>query len=301
MRPVMKDVFHVVVAIALILIVLGLITWSGFIQCRDIPGWCPVYYAIKGNPKTLIVFGETGLGNPDLLADALRDPNGAHATSISRQELAYVSGGNLKQFDLVIVTRAKKMSTSDLQAFMDYVDAGGRLVWTGDAGTELTKQDQFLYMDDIDTNESHEIISPWARKDTEKNEAVRFDQYLSLDYLGNWCQLNDCEITQQVGKMVPETGSDHKLIYGLATNLQLIGDFALVKDKGIGSTRVLSVDTQRNVLDLENNEIGKVFPLIVTSGVGEKIVYYAIPPEILYNEPTYYKLFVENLYNGLLR
>lgn len=303
MRPVLRDVYHVGLAIVLILAILGLITWSGLISCRDVPGWCGVYYTFKGNPKTLIVHGEEGLGDPVLLAQLLRQPQGAAATNISQQQLDYVSAGNLKQFDLVIVTRARQMSTKKLQAFMEYADSGGRLVWTGDAGTQLTQEDQFLYADDVDENAAHELISPWARKDVEKNEQVRFDQYISADYKGNWCTIRpaQCEIAQQVGTLVPESGADHRLVYGIAPNLKLHGDFALVEDIGIGSTRVMSVDTQTLVTNAEGDELGRVFPIIIASGLGEKIVYYAVPPELLSLPPMQYQQFIVNMYNGMLR
>ncbi len=301
MRPILKDAYHVALAIGMVLLILGLLTWSGLIPCRDVPGWCSVYYGIKGPPKTLIVFGNEGLGNPDELAQLLRDPRYTGATNISRQEIDFISAGNLIQFDLVIVTRAREMSTSKIQAFMEYADAGGRLVWTGDAGTQLTKDDQFLYTDDVDENATHEIISPWARRDVENNTAVRFDNYISVDYLGNWCSLRDCEISQQVGKLTPESGADHRLIFGTAPNLRLYGDFALVEDRGLGSTRVLSVDTETIVHNAENEELGRVFPIIVTSGVGEKVAYYAVPPELFAEEPMKYFQFLVNLYNGMLR
>ncbi len=306
MRSSMKDVYHIGIAIGMVLLILGLATWSGIITCRDIPGWCSVYYGIKGPPKTLIVFGSEGLGDPDLLSQALRSPEHAAATNISKQELDYVSAGNLKGYDLVIVTRARQMSTDQLRAFMEYVDSGGRLVWTGDAGTQLTKDDQYLYLDDVDENKGHTLISPWARKDVEKNEQVRFDQYLSAEYKGNWCtlrvnQYGGCEISKQVGTLIPESGADHKLIYGIKTNLRLYGDFALVDDIGIGSTRVLSVDTETLVQDLNHQELGRVFPVIITSGIGEKVAYYAVPPELFTQEPMKYWLFIENLYNGMLR
>lgn len=304
MRLLLKDAYHVGLALGMVLLILGLVTWSGVISCRDIPGWCSVYYGIKGPPKTLIVFGAEGLGNPSELAKLLRDPRFTAATNISQQEVDYVSAGNLKQFDLVIVTRAKQMSTDKLRAFMEYVDAGGRLVWTGDAGTTLTTSDQFLYADDVDVNATHELISPWARKDVEEGIGVRFDQYLSADYLGNYCDFKDCTIfsePQQVGNLVPESGADHRLIFGVAPNLQLYGDFSLVKDIGIGSTRVMSVDTQTQIRDKQNKELGRVFPIIITSGVGEKIVYYATPPELLAQEPMLYQQFLVNLYNGMLR
>ncbi len=301
MRPILKDVYHVGLAAVMVLLILGLVTWSGLLPCRDIPGWCDVYYGIRGQPKTLIAYGDTGLGDPDALAQFLRDPRYTSATNISRQEIDFISAGNLKQFDLVIVTRAKQMSTDKLRAFMEYADAGGRLVWTGDAGTQITGDDQFLYADDVDVNAQHELISPWARKDVEEDIAVRFDQYISVDYLGNWCDLRECDISNQAGKLVPESGSDHRLIFGIAPNLRLYGDFALVNDIGIGSTRVMSVDTEAKVIDLENNDLGRIFPMIVTSGIGEKVVYYAVPPELLAMEPMLYQQFLVNLYNGMLR
>ena len=249
-------------------------------------------------------FGAEGLGNPDELAKLLRDPRFTATTNISRQEVDYVSAGNLKQFDLVIVTHARQMSTDKIRAFMEYVDSGGRLVWTGDAGTQLTKDDQFLYADDVDVNATHELISPWARKDVEDDVMVRFDNYLSADYLGNYCDFRDCTLStsaQQVGDLVPESGADHKLIYGIATNLKLYGDFSIVEDIGIGSTRVLSVDTKTTLRNKEEKELGRVFPIIITSGIGEKIVYYAVPPELFAQKPMRYQQFLVNLYNGMLR
>ncbi len=304
MRPLLKDAYHVGLALGMVLLILGLITWSGVISCRDIPGWCSVYYTVKGPPRTLIVFGDEGLGNPQELARLLRDPRFTAATNISQQEIDYVSAGNLKQFDLVLVTRAKQMSTDKLRAFMEYADSGGRLVWTGDAGTQLTNDDQFLYADDVDVNAAHELISPWARKDVEDNIAVRFDNYLSADFVGNYCDFRDCTIfntAQQVGDLIPESGADHRLIYGIANNLKLYGDFSIVEDIGIGSTRVLSVDVSTMIRDKENKELGRVFPVIITSGIGEKIVYYSVPPELFAQEPMLYQQFLVNLYNGMLR
>ncbi len=307
MRPVAKDLYHVGMAIVLVLAILGLLTWSGIISCRDVPGFCSVYYAVKGPPKTLVVFGETGLGDPFLLALELRNRSGAAATNISQQNVEFVSAGNLKQFDLVVVTRARSIPTKTLQAFMEYVDGGGRLVWTGDAGVELSREDQFLYANDVDANAPHRLISPWARKDVKEQVAVRFDRYISVNYISNYCDVRICLQGAQIGPLVPEAGADHKLIYGIANNLKLYGDFALVEDQGIGSTRVLSVDTQTNLIEknaFDNNstrDIGRVFPILVTSGIGEKIIYYAVPPEILAQPPMQYKLFVENLYDGILR
>ena len=305
MRPIAKDIYHVAVALALVLSILGLLTWSGIMSCEDVPGFCAVYEFFLGPPKTLIVFGDYVLGNPVLLGQELRNRSGAATTNISQQNIDFVSSGNLKQFNLVIVTRARKIPTKTLKAFMEYVDAGGRLVWTGDAGAEISSEDQYLYADDVDVNAPHTLISPWARKDVKEQQVVRFDRYISVNYLGNYCDVRyegrGCLTDQQIGPLVPEAGADHKLIYGIAYNLKLYGDFALSEDQGIGSTRVLSVDTQTLIRDVNSGrEYGRVFPLIVASGIGEKIVYYAIPPELLAQPPMQYKLFIENMYTGLL-
>src|SRR5436853_528587 len=127
MRPILKDIYHILLAVLLVLIIIGLLTWSGFISCRDIPGFCVVYHGILGPPRTLIVYGDEGLGDPTLLQQELRNRSGAAATNISKQHVDFISAGNLKQFELVIVTRAKTIPTKTLKAFMEYADSGGRL------------------------------------------------------------------------------------------------------------------------------------------------------------------------------
>ena len=44
------------------------------------------------------------------------------------------------------------------------------------------------------------------------------------------------------------------------------------------------------------------FPMIMTSGVGGKVVYYAAPLESFFapDRPKKYYLFLENMYTGLL-
>jgi hypothetical protein len=283
------DLWHVVTLILLVALVLGIITWMGLIRCNQLPGWCqvydPLYLSLTGKKEVLIVYGDDGLGNPDLLFAKLRDPKLVgvipYKTHISR-----IGQGNLQNYDLVIVEKARTMSTLKLQQFMDYVDAGGKLIWTGDAGTKLAAGDSLLYEDDLDENAAHNAFSPWARRDG-KN-AVRFDSVISVSYLGNYCEVRDCGKNSPVGRLLPEATGEHQLIYGMAENQQLyvnsdpldLRDFALVQEpESIGSKRILTLDYGSVLKGKEEQEFGRYFPVIVTSGVGEKIAYYAQPPE----------------------
>ena len=107
-RQLTKDLVHIGVLIALVAIVVFLLTWTGVMKCSVIPGWCNSYYFLVrgGTPRILIVSGETGMGDPDLLAQTLGNPTyaGIRAT---QGNIELVSLGNLKQYDLVIIVEAQ--------------------------------------------------------------------------------------------------------------------------------------------------------------------------------------------------
>ena len=108
---------HVIVVILLVVFLLGALTWLGVIRCGIIPGWCDVYYGVVGAPRILIVHGNDGLGNPEALRDFLSDPRyvGAHPQV---KHLNYISEENLKEYQLVIVEKARTMSTKKMQDFL---------------------------------------------------------------------------------------------------------------------------------------------------------------------------------------
>lgn len=288
-KMVLSDVWHVVMLVVLVVLLLGTITWMGLIRCSQLPGWCevydPLYLSLTGKKEILIVSGEDGLGNPQLLERKLRDPRLVGVTA-HLARLSSIGIRNLQDYDLVIVEKARTMSTKQLQYFIDFADSGGKLVWTGDAGTRLTAEDTPLFEDDIDENAEHVLMSPWARRDGKK--AVRFDTVISVAYIGNYCELSDCSKNIPVGGLITETTGNHLLIYGLAEDQMLyvsnaLGDyrdFAVVKEpESIGSKRILTLDYGSILRDRQGNEFGRYFPVIVTSGVGEKIAYYAQPIE----------------------
>lgn len=310
-----KDIGHIVILLALIGSVVFLFTWTGVIKCNIIPGWCDAYWFIVrgGEPRILIVSGDFGMGNPDLLEQTLRDPT--HAGAITTQaHIDRITLGNLQEFDLVIVERARQMETAKLRMFMDYVDSGGRLVWTGDAGVELgrekqypgnqTIEDEYLFEDEdpnLDSN-VHRMIGPWARK--EGTRIVPFHEFLGVQYETNYCSIKECTGRPWQGVLITNPSRDHPLVYALRPNLVLRGDFAIVTDvSGSITTRALTLDWFSELIGQDQLNYGRTFPLITTSGYGERIAYYAVPPEQFVAEDLeekYYSI-VENVYYGMLR
>lgn len=291
------------ILIALLLFLLGLLTWSGVVRCNQVPMWCEVYEVFMGKPKVLIVYGDYGLGDPDLLQKTLRSPSvvGVHAPKL---HIDHVNVGNLKEYRLVIVTRAKKVSTKQLKYFTEFVQSGGRLVWSGDAGTVLGKDDNYLYLDErYGESEKHEVIGPWARKQGE--DIIAFDALLGVNYETNYCDVKKCGSEQpHVGTLIASVGREHRLIYGIKPGLSMDGDFAIVEPAAEASgTTVLSIDTFSHIIAEDGTDYGDAFPMIVTSGVGERVAYYAAPLETFVKEEReekYFSLF-KNMYYGMTR
>ena len=308
--PPSNPLANFLVLLALIAVLLFVATWTGVIKCNAVPFWCDTYYALMGKPKVLIVYGNEGLGDPELLQELLADPAfvGVKPTML---HIDRVNLGNLKPYALIIVERAKKIETRKLQDFIEYATSGGRLVWTGDAGTELGTGDDYLFADESpDANsKEHKIIGPWTRKvgDT----IVSFDQLISVNYKANYCKVKACQKdnSTSVGSLRPEPTREHPLIANLSTNLVLRvfdgEDFAIVNTTtGYVTTEVLTVDYGGQLFDAENKPLGSTSPMIVVSGVGERVAYYAMPPELFANpklaQNQKYFSIVRNMHNGML-
>ncbi|MFH1752092.1 MAG: hypothetical protein ABH821_04110 [archaeon] len=299
----MNEIKHLIVLTVLVVGLLFMVTFVGVLRCSQIPGWCDVYYLVMGKPDVLIVAGAStgnvsvdGLGNPELLQQLLMERINVRARTMS---LDLVSASNLRDFDVVIVERAKKMSTNQLKAFVDY-SLTGRLVWVADAGTVLAKGDEPLYYDERDNSLGHSLIGPWARKDEGKQ--VNFDKIVGVNYIANYCNLVECDSENPYsGNLL--TYSEHPLVSGLRQNLKMTSDFAIVKENSTQSRRIMTVN-HFTVIDIPDQNISEsVFPLIITAGtLNERVVYYAFPPENLAepeDEEKYYNL-VENMYYGMI-
>lgn len=291
-----------------LLLILGLLfaaTWTGVMKCKTIPAWCDIYYAFMGKPKVLIVYGSEGLGDPFYLQQVLGDPNhlGVRAEVLNVNS---VNLGNLKNYGLVIVEKSKKISTAKLRNFMQYVDEGGRLIWTGDAGTELGEKDELLYEDEKALGKPHEIINVWARKDG--TDIVAFNEFIAANYKANYCSIKTCSGLKKTfaGALVP-IDREHPLVNGISTNIPLYvfekEDFAIVQTSELPSTIVMELDYGSNLYDKSGKDLGSTSPMIITTGFGEKTAYYAMPLEYFANsklEDKYYGI-IENMYLGMIK
>lgn len=239
------DPYHIGI---LIVLLAGL--WfaaSFFLGCNavPVPFGCDAFWGILrfgegGKPKVLIVYGDEGLGNPDLLAAMLSDRHflGAPVNSIHIEK---ANIGNLRDYDLVIVERARQISTGKLKMFMEYANFGGRLVWTGDAGTIPEEGDELLYeFERSGGSDENSASSPWARKDG--NKIVAFDDFLGVNYFGVFCELKKCTGVPLIG-ILEAPSREHDLVKAIRPGLKMYGDFSITELRaGNNSKTVLSVD-----------------------------------------------------------
>lgn len=283
---------------------------------------CDVYYSLisGGKPKVLIVYGDQGMGDPDYLYNVLKSPR--FGARVSTRSLEMVSLPVLMENQLVIVEKAKTMGLDDIKMFQDYVNRSGRLVWVGDAGTlapeNQSDQNYFLKYSERKAGDDNGFIGPWARKSGKKQ--VSLDYLLGVDYRANYCELAQCKQGDFIGNF-DFVKTDKGLSFGLSKGLPFYGDFSLVvpSDSSYQST-LAYLDYGSNLiakppqthfwLRQERQGFGKSFPVMVSSGFGGRVAYYAFPPEYFVSEKmpvdkkTGQKIaywgIMENMYYGML-
>lgn len=297
--------------ILLIIVLLFILTWSGVVKCRDLtPYFCDVYDLVLGSPRVLIVHGDSGLGEPEILANYLKNPEGVAVQNVDVQHVDRITLGNLKQYKMVIVEKARKLSLDQLVMFMDYVNKfGGRLVWVGDAGVEFGDDETRIVEDE---NTAKKIVNnPWIRVKENQDDysLISFDEFLGLRYVNNYCSEKDCLDTAfSVGTLETELTGEHQLIFGFAPvinfKIKKDRDFALVKQipDSYSSNIVMTVNFGGNIKGV-SGYLGKTSPMIVTSsmGMGERIAYYAYPPEWFISDNNYSSgILLKNMYYGML-
>jgi len=329
-EKIIKNAINVGFLLGLIFILLFVATYTGVMKCAQLPilgeGWCSVYWGVKtyttGAPKVLIVYGTSGLGNPvgfgnGSLEEILSDPEilAVHADTLPVDRVSF---GTLRNYDIVIVDRARRIETREMRAFIDYATqpTGGVLVWTGDAGTELGPRDQYLWTTDKDPDDDYNrVIGPWSRRDGD--QMILFDELIGVRPLDNnaitFCSFAGCKQSSSthVGSLEAEPTASHPLIRGISRTLPLYvfkgEDFAVVETiSGAITTEVLSLDFGGD-MTMPGHDLNQSVPLIVTTGIGERVIYYSMPPEYFANprltaegkDP--YFLPIENMYYGILK
>ncbi|MDD3159784.1 MAG: hypothetical protein PHQ98_02345 [Candidatus ainarchaeum sp.] len=287
--------------IILALIFLIVITWTGYLKCGTIPYWCDVYDVAMGPPKVLIVYGDTGLGDAEQLKEFLSSPKYVGKSNIYARHIDGLSIGTLSEYTLVIVTSAKLMSYSQIEMFIEYINKGGRLVWTGDAGTEIPIDEKAPINNFF--KDSNSDFNPWIRikEDNQSFEKLDLSKLLGLSYFANYCELKKCSTYGQVGILEKET--KHILVDGVSERLDLrIGekhDLAIVKQNYNGTNNQILTLNFGSTLNTDQGQINKKVPFLTTSGPAQKVIYYSMPLEYLMMDNNFITLFAD-MYSGAL-
>lgn len=318
------DVKHFVVLIVLVLALMFVLTWSGVIRCSQIPYWCDAYELVMGKPRVAIIYGDDGLGNPDRLEALFNDP--AQFTALP-EKLYYknINSEILKRYNLIIVTKLKTIDTKYLLLLKEYVDQGGRLVWTGDAGTGLTEADKALngkYTAAVESTRKQAEklgqtvlpapeLNPWRRVIEESSQdgqpyypVLNFEEMLKVRYIGVYCELVECKNEQNplIGKLIT-INDEHRFVEGISRDLNFYGNFVLTEYNPSGGNMISKIDLLTGTTIDERNY--EDLPFIVSSHT-DRVVYYAIPLEDLADEEDEiqgraYKRFVRQVYLGMTK
>lgn len=297
-----KWIVRLIFLLVIIIISLFVFIWTGTIRCRKIPGACEIYWGVmtivtgRNQPSVLILHDPTddkGLGDPELLRLLLSDKKGL-AIHPNIADIRYLNSEQLKNVSLVVVEKARKISTLQLITIQNYASQGGRIVWIGDAGVE-PYDDDMLYLD----SNSGTATNGWVRL-TDENIIIYFNKFIGVNYVNNFCNIKECSKKQMTGRLVA-VSSEHPLIYGLRTNLLIYDNYAIVKQTEPNPVP-LKIEYGANLFDDDKKNYGKVFDAIVTSN-SNLVAYYAIPPEYLAeedDEEKYYSV-VWNMFDGMVR
>ena len=296
-----KYIEKVIFFIVLLFVLFFLLIWSNVINCGVVPGMCSVYWGIMGPPKVLVASSYDGMGNPNKLVAVLEDKD-MLGLRVYQANIDDLTPSRLNKYTMVFVTKARTISTEKLAMFADYANSGGRLIWTGDAGTEGVEDNASSLQKD--TNISY---SGWVRA-LPGGGILNFEKVISASYVGNYYQIaNNYKQNTMAGLLVPNP--DGMISKGLINNAYLYGDFALVKPV---LNTMMSIDMQVDLMskivskDKDLKEGQKKYPVLILSGFGNKIVYSAVPIENYVKEDGYentgmfYTLLITNLYDNLI-
>ena len=265
------------------LAILFLVTKYGYIHCSTIPHWCKVYATInkaiygRSYPLILILHGDRGLGDPLFLEKYIR--NKCHYNVHSR-DIGSVSLGNLENFDVVVVEKARYLTADQLEMLWDFVAKGGKLVIIGDVGVE-GPEEEYLTWEDLGEKNKEGIVNPWDRK-KEDGTIIDFgSSLLGLKFYGIYGEKNSFS-----GELRTE---DDILTDGMPRILDLNTAFAVTKPYGtsvLGSPKVVAYITGVGSVG------GARPPYPAAVRIGYRLIYLAYPPE---EGGLYHLLLLRNL------
>lgn len=270
---------HAVAITLLLVVALTLATKFGLIHCSQVPYWCDGYRQIistfygRTYPAILILYGDSGMGDPQLLSRIIEDKCRLYA-DIDRIDT--VSAGNLENYDVVIVERARVLSPEQMSMLWDFTAKGGKILIVGDVGVEAELPSQFVTVQETneDTNTVQEkILNIWDRKDEFGSYVLFGTRFLGLKYLGNYCSDDGCTVSGTI------SFKRDYLTAGLPSRAPFPINFAIVEDLRYSSlgphTTVATIDGVAPVHGAK-----APYPAIIRTGY--RMIYMAFPPEELW-------------------
>lgn len=147
-----RELPHVILLGVLLLVLLVVVTKFKWIHCSQVPGdWCSVYCSISGKSRVALVSGDNGTGDPSYLFGLIS--NSRQYTLIEPYPAEGLSTSLLRNYELVVFEKMKRITPSQEKAIKEYADTGGSIIWIADAGTEHYLSPRDL-QDALDKNES---------------------------------------------------------------------------------------------------------------------------------------------------
>jgi hypothetical protein len=127
---------NIVILAVLVVILLVILTKFKWVSCSQVPGWCPIYCQMFGKSRVAIVYGEDGIGDPATLEKLIMRLR--PGTVVERMPVDAISSGLLKNYELIVLEKAKTMTFRQAGALQLYLDSGGNLLWIGDSASNWT-------------------------------------------------------------------------------------------------------------------------------------------------------------------
>ena len=281
-----KLIPNLIILVILLLALLTVLTKFGWVHCTQVPvfNWCDVYcpYVEGGKSRVAVLYGTDGMGDPQALRALLGRQRGF--TLVEPLEGTELSAGILKKYDLVVVEHFKTASTRQVDAIIGYLDAGGTVVWIGDAFSsqyvdefDLLKAGQLndsFYSNFVSANVtpgSKEWNDAWnaAKKQTWYKYLYNKTSLRGFDVLEDYLRARYNGTIKSAKTELKIVDPAHPLVKGLFKQFPISSEeFVRVYPDASGINLVAQVVAP-----------GGVYPGILETRYAGKIIYVAFPLE----------------------
>ncbi|MFH1257658.1 MAG: hypothetical protein V1658_01875 [Candidatus Micrarchaeota archaeon] len=260
-----REIPHIIVMAILVFILLFVLTKFKWMQCTQVPGdWCSLYCSVSGNPRIAYIQGEGGIGDSLALSNEIR--KNRLYTFAEAIPINGISSGVLKNYELIIVEGAKRMTPLQVNALYEYASSGGGILWIGDSGSER-------YLSDADIQDAlrHNMTSPgyYERVVKAVNDTRGFgptiESFLKLNYEKS-----------ETGKnlTIKIISKDHPFTKGLKTEFQIPATELSIVNPNSPSSSILAY-----AYGTESCTEKKPCPAIIASRFSGPVAYVAFPLE----------------------